>query len=912
MGVEDHAAPLAHPVAQPRSPKMKVKLSAYRFKELVKHTVKGRTSASQHAFSAHDYASFWQSLQLNPALCAFFFKQLVTSFLDTFERVRKALKPGKQRQSYDGSRNKNSHLMFHLRALLHTIDYLSLFYILDPAQKTFGDAIDKFENYQRMLTSKNRVIQDESCQEVWQQVCSVLSRTRRKAMEKVEAIDLIVLDCTFVYSLAKIESHLPSSFSVLRDFPFLPSKVRRIFQDPALVKERYTVFLAITRFLQKIHVQLVQNPAIAVKPLGNIMSISVLLSMLLSAYPLKDTYMLGKIRKIVDEFVRWPQPFSSYFQRLSDLLAAEELNPGSAREAWMRERFPSLCVGPGSASENMDTKLFVEWSNAQGTVMVFSDQWINRCNLLQYIIGAGDTFSNLQEAIQDYKTRFILLTLDRDKAKIQSKLESASARRISRWYKELIEKQQTPHRSSRAKLKSVEGSETKANAGLWKHVLVPPPENIFDLGVNSGHYQTMAVEDSPQSTEKVPIDSLLRPGIGKYVDPGRDKARLLGLLRRAMAPAGSSAASKFRIVVLGSNRAIHRLLCALVSLRLSYPDVYKSVDVQVFVVPVGRNDVAGFLGLHDGWYRRHVFVPFSGPLVICPQLSVRSKQESFSKETPVVGPCGKYRETLQNYVSNAHENVPIAVFDCECWINSDVMDTHTADEEPYVKIPFCCRAELGVKAAAARFASVEAISGAGKTVDKDDDCNQGYGKLIPELAQVLLDRNFVRTGVGPGLTGNMCIHYSMEETGLPKVKSGALDENSYASISISNCPAYTLPTKKNDFRVEAEVFSRKNSVANPTTDSLEMSILPCSSTLSELLKKKDKRAKEVEAVCDAMANEAVTYHCNIVEIVAKEKPFDIALDDQIYGPFFKIRIKRTKLGDAKYSLPMKVFTPIHS
>lgn len=937
MAGEDPPAPFT-----PRGRSLsKLKLSAYRFKELVKHTLKSRPSSLQHTFSAHDYSSFWQCLDLNPGLTAFFFKQLVSAFLDTFERARKALKPGRQRQSYDGFRGKSAGVqewIFQLSAYAHTLDYVSHFCFLDPAQKTFGDALEKFENYSRVLTAKNRQVAHERCQELWQQVSAILSRTKRKAMEQTEAIDLIVLDCTFAYSLAKIESHLPRSFSILCDFPFFPAKLLQIFQDPKRARERYAVFTAVTRFLQKITSQLVHNPAIAAKPLGNIMSIFVLLSVLLHAYPVRDRIMLRKVQSIVGEFTRWPKPYASYFRKLFALLKAEEASPGSARDMRLKEFFPALCIGASTGfSEDMDTKRRQEFSNTQATVVVLFDQWMARCNLLQRIMSSGDEFGSVKEISIDYKVRFLTAAWGAEKAR--SKLKRGSAERISQWYSEALAKDRAKFRPrtrsrsrSRSRSKSeastktrsrsghttepgeaqrVESSEENVDLRSWAHVMVCPPSAVLDYGTNIGHHEAIAVVESPQGPEQIPIDTLLRPGVAKYIDPGREKSRLLGQLRRASPGGDSTVESKLRVAVLGCNRTLHRLLCSLLSLRVSYADVYKSVHVQIYIVPVGRNDVAAHLALQDGWYRRHVFVPFVAPPVICPQLSVRFKPESFDVDTAIPGPCGKYRQLMESYVRDAQETVPVFVFDCECWINADVMDAQTADEDPYVKIPFCCRAEIGLKAAAARFASVDAIGGVGmKSSDKDVDSNYGYGKLCPELRQVLHDRNFVRTGVGPGLTGKLSIHHSTEGAGLGSVQSGTLEETALASVIISNCPAYTLPNERNDYVVGQEAFTTKNSVANPTRPSLELAVLPCSSALMELLKKKDKKSREVDTVFDTMQNETVSYYCNVVEIVAKEKPFDIALDDQIYGPFFKIRIKQTTLDDGPFKLPVQVFSPL--
>ena len=76
---------------------------------------------------------------------------------------------------------------------------------------------------------------------------------------------------------------------------------------------------------------------------------------------------------------------------------------------------------------------------------------------------------------------------------------------------------------------------------------------------------------------------------------------------------------KLRLCVMGGDHEVHRLLCALVGLQHLYGDVLRDhVDIQVYLVPLERSDLASYLAQRDSWYRQHVLLPFAVGVPMCP------------------------------------------------------------------------------------------------------------------------------------------------------------------------------------------------------------------------------------------------------------------------------------------------------
>jgi hypothetical protein len=78
---------------------------------------------------------------------------------------------------------------------------------------------------------------------------------------------------------------------------------------------------------------------------------------------------------------------------------------------------------------------------------------------------------------------------------------------------------------------------------------------------------------------------------------------------------------KIKIVLMGSNMIIHRFLAAYIAICTDKEYSILDVNLEVYIVPQGKNYLGLYLARADKWYRRHIFDSFKGSLGICPLYS---------------------------------------------------------------------------------------------------------------------------------------------------------------------------------------------------------------------------------------------------------------------------------------------------
>lgn len=153
------------------------------------------------------------------------------------------------------------------------------------------------------------------------------------------------------------------------------------------------------------------------------------------------------------------------------------------------------------------------------------------------------------------------------------------------------------------------------------------------------------------------------------------------------------------VCALGGNYVLHRLVCALARVRHTRPADLAALRIRVYVVPVGDGcDVAELLASYDGWYRRHVFLPFLCPTFV-PSLDPRDAPsgDEASLGGNLFEPIALQRALLRDYFHLAHHTLKVRVFECQCWARNE---DRSRSKPATLTIPFCVRLELGAFPAA--------------------------------------------------------------------------------------------------------------------------------------------------------------------------------------------------------------------
>jgi len=258
-------------------------------------------------------------------------------------------------------------------------------------------------------------------------------------------------------------------------------------------------------------------------------------------------------------------------------------------------------------------------------------------------------------------------------------------------------------------------------------------------------------------------------------------------------------------------------------------------------------------------------------------------------------PAKLLRYLLADYVRGAEFVFNVFVYDCECWESPDSVEL---DRGPDLTIPFCERVELGLGAALADYTS-------------KDDFQQGFiGEATAEglgpdysLDEVLCDKGFVKA-VGGAAPEVKLVTPELSVLMAPMDVDGQLRDSprdaieladaSYASFNVASVPRYTLPLSSARNSVAVESFEPTSTSANPGFPWLEVQTVAARPALLEALRKKDKKPKDLEAIREALKSEARCHYVGVLDVrtaVSSRLPFLIAVDNQVFGPFYRVRVR---------------------
>lgn len=200
-------------------------------------------------------------------------------------------------------------------------------------------------------------------------------------------------------------------------------------------------------------------------------------------------------------------------------------------------------------------------------------------------------------------------------------------------------------------------------------------------------------------------------------------------------------------------------------------------QIKLFVVPVGRNDLASFLARSDLWYQRHIFATFTQPLSLCPQFP---SEEEFSEGLLMEAGFGEslpvqfLRHTLQDFTRQAKQVLPVCVFDCVCW--TDLGAHNLGSEEPTttllqhhapdVIVPFITSAEIGLLTQA----RIAGRDGAKLSVRRIDTCPAKKRSLF-----LIAFSSFPSFAPGPARYQGLCVCAGRAERVVRAVEHERLD-----------------------------------------------------------------------------------------------------------------------------------------
>ena len=369
---------------------------------------------------------------------------------------------------------------------------------------------------------------------------------------------------------------------------------------------------------------------------------------------------------------------------------------------------------------------------------------------------------------------------------------------------------------------------------------------------------------------------------------------------------------KMRIVIMGGNIVWHRFVCSVVNLTEKYGNWMDEVDLLVYTLPPGHNEIAKYLACQDLWYRRHIYAPFlEGPPNLAPQYSIddemheRCLDGQFTyivdrmKQSDNIGiggilnslPVQVLRENFQNYMRTARCRTPIAINECLCWKadetsrSSDVASESFFNSRQSIIIPFLCSVEIGLLAEVERFRQ-DKMQNSRSRVDSEADA--------APVSSSVRDNDFAA-----GYKTSVLVHIEAPSIGSSKTPRANEEEASYlpdtvcfSTITITNTMLRCGPSE-----VQPDEPDPNDDRATPLESWLVLQTRPCAGPLLEYKAlRTGLRDRQAETLIGALKDRSLMSerkHASRVNVSVAEggDPFYILVDGSVRGPFTKVSLQ---------------------
>ena len=468
-------------------------------------------------------------------------------------------------------------------------------------------------------------------------------------------------------------------------------------------------------------------------------------------------------------------------------------------------------------------------------------------------------------------------------------------------------------------------SSTSQPNDLNKEITVAVPTGHIKDVDNSNSKFTPAVLDLDFK-----VSTLSLPGIGKYSigieDVNKyafyssDLKSLEDIICKqitAYVPQ-SGVKSVIKIPVLGSNAAIHSMICALTQLSIKNPELYDMIDLSMFVIPFGQNDLSQYIALQDVWYRRYIYAVFSETLPVCPQFNYftdMDKQAILENGMGATYPMKFMRETIQHYVRFAEEEISIQTYDCLCWSSMDSNGTIVEEYSHDVIVPFLSSVEIGLRPAAALFqknvtaenGSPDVNNSSFSLFSKSGNSKSSTGSSVT-FEDILMDKRFIPTS-NTNLPEVAITATIVDLDGKESEEPYEIENQAFASLKLSNLSPLcgdlnNLPSNSHEFH--------RSYVAN--SPSLIMRARSLNSNFTDAFKRQKRTRKDIDQVVELLRDGSGYSKAKLVSkleisVLKVSDSFHIAIDSVLYGPFCKVEIRPREQSNKSSKVKIKTFLP---
>lgn len=614
--------------------------------------------------------------------------------------------------------------------------------------------------------------------------------------------------------------------------------------------------------------QLKMNPAVAETTL---LALCFMIRHFLVVAPVLDRVFLKRAVATLSQFYLWPKPFGTYVMETLQMIQAEMVSPGTSLRLKLSSEFSCATFSdPSFAGERVPAAFYIYSSECERSTSLSrllelapfpKEDWI-KDKRKPFMVRDANPLSPTNQALFLFNMLKNEIEMTEDDLKAFSALTPEAVESLLDRSLDIVrEASENPDQTHDIRLRGfmslkselhslAAASAGKAPVKLPDTLTVPllPPLCHVALPTELSRYNPDSIADITMAAKLMGLKEdeiyISNPLVN----------HLSRLLKHYTGPEKRPVV--LRLVVAGGDRLLHQVLCALMHIRQAEKELLDGIQLQWYIVPWAVNHVSAFLARHDSWYNRHVYSPFRQDPLLVPWCRSSSTDEDDEEE--MCAPAKAMRSLMDSYIRHSNGHFNVRIYRCEAWHGSSALkggvEVKDGGAPPDLCIPFIQRVEMSEVASARMYKERRNLS----TVRLDD---------------ILKDKSFKPSE--PEVTVKF-ITLDLENQLSPECEEEAAI---YAGLIVSNVP------RKGD----------RTFPSDPQNSCLEM---------LARIKARTQRPQQRGVGENRLAVEP-RQHVIAVEItcVDPREEFEILVDDQVFGPFRRIRIGPVLKESAKASNP---------
>ncbi len=418
-------------------------------------------------------------------------------------------------------------------------------------------------------------------------------------------------------------------------------------------------------------------------------AITHLVRQIVTFYPTNEIEVLKEFAASIEAFRKWPLPAGIMADTCFKIIMNEMRSPGAMYRDYVRESFPLvdfLLNDNGDFDETLShiVYCFAEESLEAEDILNYNgynletetklDPHHLRSLIISYILATttDDSKTLVTEVISGLNIQEVFIIYTRmlhvlEKAsELDNITECKNVQKTT--FTELLKEMK---KDEQALNKAAVNKVFKDNPSL----IAPIPvanlrllERPGEKGKESYHKKTLSSTFDRRSTVQEQLAHVDK--LSSFV------LKILAILEASKKPKMPLHEGPVKFMIIGGEAEIYNFVQDLLKAYDSRPQLFRRVDLRLYLVPTSHSPITQYLAAHDYWYQRYIYIPFlHSPILPKMEYTQRNQSEMISKSVSdistsdkrTVFPALMKENLLQTFVREGNFKFCPVVYQAKCY-----------------------------------------------------------------------------------------------------------------------------------------------------------------------------------------------------------------------------------------------------